>query len=286
MSPQKGLMKITLQRPLMRALLCLGLTMACAVPAQGKVAMMVCHDGGPASTEQAAPTIDAFLRHMEKTAGLNAGHLSGAYHNTGADCAAFMKSHKPALAVLDLATLLRHWDAWKPGPLAHMGPADAMRYHVVVKKNGGATDLAGLAGKTVVSTLAPDQGFLERIALGGTAPSGQLQISQTRRPLKGIRKVARGKADATVVDQEVMAHLGELNLPEELTSIYTSEGLPGLTLVEVGVNAPDKAMVKKLQGALSKLCDGDGQKLCKTFGVRGFVKANKKRYQTLAKRLR
>ena len=275
-----------LVKPLVRALVLLAVTMTMTATAQGQVSMMVCHDGGPASTEQAAPTIDAFLRHMEKTAGLDAGHLTGSYHNNRSDCVDFMTGDKPVLAVLDLATLLHHWDSWKLGPMAHMGPADAMRYHVVVKKNGGATDLTGLAGKSVVSTLAPDQAFLESIALGGAAPAGQLQVSHTRRPLKGIRKVARGKADATVVDQDVMAHLGELNLPEELTSIYTSEGLPGLTLVEVGINSPDPGMGKKLQAALSKLCDGDGQKLCKTFGVQGFVKAQKKRYQSLAKKLR
>lgn len=245
-------------------------------------ALAICHDGGPGSTKQAAESVETFLRHMEGAAELTGGSLSGEYHTTGAACASFVGAQAPPLAVVDLATFLRHRTSWQLTPIAHLGDADATRYHVLVREGGGIAGLAALAGKTAIAATPADETFIKRIVLGGGADT--LGLLFTGRPLKGLRKVAREQAAATLVDAEAFAHMGELDLPAKLISIHQSEGLPGLTLVRVGAHAGAHGdLISKVSRALPQLCSGDGAKLCKTFKIKAFKPASAGRFDALAK---
>ena len=107
------------------------------------------------------------------------------------------------------------------------------------------------------------------------------------RPLKGIRKVAREQAEATVVDAEAYGHLGNLKLATELVSIYRSTGLPGLTMSEISTSGADSSgLVAKISKAMPAMCKGNGKDLCKSFGVKEFTPADGTLYQKLAKRYR
>ena len=103
-----------------------------------------------------------------------------------------------------------------------------------------------------------------------------------RRALKALRNVGRGKAEAALVDQDAVAHMGELDLPHALKSIYRSEGLPALTMSAT----TSSSTVKKVSAALAKLCDGPGQKLCKTFKVKRFQAPDSARLKALSGRYR
>ena len=209
--------------------------------------------------------------------------MVGEYHTSRASCAAYIASAKPALVVLDLASHLHLADTLTP--LAHMGKPDTVTWHVLVRE-GTYQDAAELSAKKVLAVAPKDAAFISAIALGGQADlAASLDLSHTSRALKAVRKLAKGKVEAALVDQDAVAFLPELNLPMKLVAVHTSKGLPGLTMSSVNGRA-DAALVSKLKAALPKLCQGPGKSLCETFKVATFQPANLGLYRALLKRYR
>lgn len=247
-------------------------------------AMVICHIGGPGSTAQARPVLAKFLPHMEQSGGLAKGSMTGEYHTTLSACQAYIKQHVPLFAVFDLATYLGLQKELKLKPLACMGSPTGQRYHLLVRK-GSYKDPASLKGKTLISSHLGDLTFVSRIIFDGKLDAAKhFKIKPTRRPLKGIRNVSRSRADATLVDQMAHDHLAELKLTPPLESIYSSAGLPGLTLAVVGAAKPNPAVVKKVSAALPRLCTGDGKNMCKTFQVDSFTRVKAAAYEALGKK--
>jgi len=245
-------------------------------------ALVICHVGGPGSTSQARPVAEKFMRHVEQAGGLAKGSMTGEYHTTLAGCLGYIKSARPLFGVFDLPTYLSQAKELKLKPLACMGSPTGQRYHLLVRE-GGAKDLAALKGKTLYVTI-DDAAFLSRVVFDGKLDVAQLKLKTSKRPLKGLRKVARGKADAALVDAMAYEHLDELKLPAKLESIYRSPGLPGLTLAVLGTAKPAPAVVKKVSAALPKLCSGEGEKMCKTVQVRAFTRVKPATYAKLLKK--
>ena len=244
-------------------------------------AMVICHVGGPGTTAQAQDGVDKFLRHIEKTVKLKAGSMTGEYHTTRRGCLDYVARKKPVFGVFDLPTYLEQKKSWKISPLGHLGKADSQRYYVLVRE-GTYSSLAALKGKVLISTVK-DLTFVSRVVLGGKLDvTRDLKTRTTRRPLKGIRKVARSRADATLVDAMAYAHLAELKLPVKLKVVHTSPGLPGLTLAVLQVNKGSAGKtIGKITAALSRLCAGDGVALCKSFQIKTFNKARAAVYRKL-----
>lgn len=257
--------------------LLIAVTLVIQAPSARAEALAICHDGGPGSTKQAAKAVETFLRHTEATAGLAAGSLTGEYHTKRKSCDAYIRANAPSLVVLDLATHLARASTTKLEPIGHLGNPKSVTWHVVVRK-GSYADLNALAGKTIETAAPNDQAFLSKLALGGGG--SDLQFKHSRRALKALRNVGRGKAEAALVDHEAVAHMGELDLPHPLVSIHTSEGLPGLIMSATTRNDT----VTRVKAALPKLCDGEGRKLCKNFKVKRFQSADPKRLDALLKR--
>jgi hypothetical protein len=269
----------------MRLLLLLGILVLVPAGASAQ-ALVICNIGGPGSTKQARPVLEKFLRHVEKVGGLKKGSMRGEYHTTPAACQEYIKREKPLFAVFDLATYLSQRKALKLKPLGCMGSPTGQRYHLLVRE-GSYKNLAALKGKKLISSHLRDMKFVSKIIFDGKIDAAKhFEIKATRRPLKGIRKVARQKADATLVDKMAYDHLGELKLPAKLVSIHRSSGLPGLTLAVLGTAKPDKAAVKKVTSALPKLCAGPGKSLCKTFQVTAFSRVKAATFRKLAKKYR
>ncbi len=231
----------------------------------------VCQDRGPGSTKQAAPTIATFLGHMARSMGADPSSFDGAYLNRRAACDAHAVKHGSVFAVLDADTLLAHGVDWKVNPIAHLGTSKQTVWHVLVRE-GTLGSTAELKGKVIQSTAPGGGRFVANLVLDGALSPSDLTLKGTSKPLKALRNLARGKVDAAIVDQEAVAALAELNLPVKLTALAQSEPLPGLTLatIQVGQNVAPPSMVKRLNGALGQLCKGEGAKLCKTLGIRGF----------------
>ena len=245
--------------------------------------LVICHVGGPGTTAQAVPALDKFLRHVEQAAGLARGSMSGEYHTTMRGCLAYVAKHKPVFGVFDLPTYLRQHKRWKIKPLAHMGQANSQRYHLLVR-DGSFADLAALKGKKLISTVA-DLKFVSKMIFGGKLDAAaHFKVKTTRKPLKGIRKVARGRADATLVDALALKHLPQLKLPVKLKAIHSSGGLPGLTMAVLQVHSASAGkLVRKLTAVLPKLCAGDGKRLCESFSIKAFRSARAATYNSLVK---
>ncbi|MBW2730905.1 MAG: PhnD/SsuA/transferrin family substrate-binding protein [Deltaproteobacteria bacterium] len=243
--------------------------------------LLICHMGGPGTAKQAQPVVDKFLRHLERSGGWPAQSLQGTYATRPARCAKLWEQDKPTIVVTDLATYLSHRKTWKLTPVAHMGPANGLTYHLLVRE-GGAKKLAEISGKTILTPMANTPRFIARVVFGGKLPASALTLKHTRRPLRAIRALARGKVDAALVDATAYGYLGELKLPKKLISIYRSAGMPQLTLALAGKSGA--AERKRLQRALPKLCQGPGAELCKTFGVTSFTPAKKALYKRLERR--
>ena len=247
--------------------------------------ILICHVGGIGNSEQAAPKVSAFIRHLEESAGLEKESLRGKYLNTKEECQAYVDENKPLLGVLDLATLLRNAKVWRLKPVAHVGPPDAKRFYVLVRP-GTASNLDGLKGRVLASTELRDARFAARIIFGGSLDPVQFfKPEHLRRVLKGIRGVARGKYDAVLVDEAAFAHLGELDLPVALAEVFRSEPLPGLSLVVFGSPKKEQApIVQRVLAALPRLCSGEGAKLCRAFEVKAFSKAKTADFNRLIER--
>lgn len=246
--------------------------------------LLICNVGGPGTASQAKPVVDKFLRHMEKHAGWKKGALEGAYKTKLSDCQRYIDQKKPKIIVADLPTYLSHHKKWKLQPVAHMGKATAKRYYLLVRE-GSVKKLSGLKEKTVVTPLAKDAKFVSSMVLDNKLDaSKQLKLKYTRRPLRGLRKVARERADATIVDETAHKYLSQLKLPKKLAVLAKSKPLPGLTLTVV--KGSPRSLSKRILKALPKLCTGTGKDLCKTFQIKSFNKANPRIYRKLVRRYR
>jgi hypothetical protein len=244
------------------------------------LAVLICDVGGPGTPEQAQVVVDKFMKHLEKSGGWPSGSLKGAYRNSEAACEKFIDERQPALVGIDLPTYLRRRRAWGLQPLAHMGKVTAKRYHLLVRK-GSFNKLSALAGKEILTPLAKSTRFVERVVLAKKLGEGQVELKRVRRPLKGLRKVGRSQADATLVDQAAYAYLDQLDLPAELVALYSSKPMPGLTLTTTASGRRTSKLEERVFKALPRLCRGPGAELCKTFSVDGFIRAKQSVYRRL-----
>jgi hypothetical protein len=255
----------------MRRLL-LPILMLLASPALAGEAIAVCHVGGPGSTRQAQPSLDRFLRHLESVAGLTANSLRGEYHTRADRCAEYVDREDPALAVFDLATWLGRSDDWGLAPIGHFGAPKAERYHLVVRQ-GSFHDLESLRGATLTSVYVGDNDFTSRIVFGNRVDvSEHFDAQRVKQPLRSVRQVKRGQRDAALVDHFTREHLSEIDPEGELKVLFSSEGLPGLTLGQVEGRAGE--VVRRVAQALPKVCAGAGSELCEVLQVKALVAAN------------
>jgi ABC-type phosphate/phosphonate transport system substrate-binding protein len=100
-----------------------------------------------------------------------------------------------------------------------------------------------------------------------------------KRPLKSLRDVARGEADAAVVDQSVVDSMKELPEAADLVVIHTAKPVPAPAVVVMGNGIADTAALK---AALVGMCARpDGAELCKTLTLTAIKDASDKDYKDL-----
>ena len=247
--------------------------------------LALCVANGVGNTAQAKEPIEKFLRHLEKTVGIKAGSMTSEYHTQLQGCLKYFEQAKPHMAVVDLGTYLSQRAAQKLTPLAHMGGLDTKRYHVMVRK-GAFKKLDELKGKSFYISEA-DARFASQVILGGKLDLTKDVTLKVKKPAKCLKSVGRGKkgkfkADAALVDEMTFKRRKEISGLVELESIFSSPGLPGLTLVVVDSRA-SRDLVDKIRKALPKLCAGAGKELCKQFQMASFKAANPADYKKLEK---
>ena len=233
---------------------------------------MICHSTGIATAEEAQPYIDGFGKYLADKLGWSEGTYGTRFEDTRAGAVKAFANWKPAYASVALGVYLESGDRFKLKPLvmAKVNGKNTNLYRVVVKKGAYGT-LDDLKGKVLTGNLVEDPVFLSRIVFDGKLEADKhFVLKQTNRALRAIRKVARGKADAALVDDIQFVSLKQLPMFKKLDVIYVSKDIPNLGLVYVDGLA-DAKEISRFADALVNMCTDDkGKEICETFNVEGF----------------
>ncbi len=267
----------------------LSLTVAVLLSAGAAVAaphkLLVCYPNGAGSTAEAAPQLEKFFRQAEKLAGWPAQTLSGAYMVTADTCEAYLRDHKPDLALLSLPFFLANRARLQATPLLEVVPRHGEPEVMHVVATNGATALAELRGKRLTGDMLDDLRFVSRIVFDGTLDAKQaFTVVPVRTALKAIKDVHRGGADAALLDHQSFLELKNLPFGSAFKQVYATPTLPGWPLVALGpgLSAADR---RTLAAQWPKVCDGaEGAENCKQMRIGGLKAASDRTYEALVRK--
>ena len=253
------------------------LLVAWAAPVHAEVSserrFLICQAGGVTTADDAKPYIEGFGKYLAKKLGWDADTYEVRFETV--NCLKTLETWKPAYATIPLGDFLAAEArlGLKPLVLAKVSGKTSTRYRLLVKK-GTYADLDALKGKILTGNMVGDAAFLSRVIFKGALDAAaHFVLKQKKRPLKAIRKVARGKADAALVDALQFDSLQALAVFQKLEVIFTSEPIPNLGLVHIE-GAAKGADVATFKDALIAMCsDPEGSEICKTFSLEGFIDA-------------
>jgi ABC-type phosphate/phosphonate transport system substrate-binding protein len=234
---------------------------------------LICHTGSVTTAEEAQPYIDGFGGYLARKLGWQEGTWEVKFANKRQDGNKALSEWAPSFAALALGIFLEQEGPRNLVPLvlARINGKTTNKYYVLVAK-GSATTLADLKGKKMAGSILDDTTFLTKVVFAGELDAAtHFDLKQTKRPLRAIRKVARGKLDAALVDDVQLQSLKGLPLFDKLSVVYESAEVPNLGMVYVKGRAAD-VDIKKFTDALANMCqDTEGKKMCETFAVEEFV---------------
>ena len=222
------------------------------------------------TTEQAAATMDAFARYVEKGAGWPAGSAAAGYDNTVEGGRQAVDAAPPGFLIVPVPIFLRYHDTyrWQPLRFVVTDSGDAQRYSVF---GPPGSSLASLAGAPLEGETAYDPAFVAGVVLGKGAGEIELQLRATARTLSAVRRAAKGEPVAVLLDEEQRKALDTLPQGTGLQMLAESIWMPAGILVAGPAAAP--ADVKALLKALDKPPkDAAAADLLKTMRIRRFEK--------------
>jgi ABC-type phosphate/phosphonate transport system substrate-binding protein len=242
--------------------------------------LLLCLPGFPGTPAQAQPYIDKMLRHLEQKLGKPEGSIAGVYLSDGVEADRTLKAKKPSVALVGPSILAANHKALGMKVIAKVEVSGrSQEVFSIVAKKGGVASVAGLAGKRVSGVVVNDEKFVVNVLLDKKVPMGSLVLVPQKRPLKSLRDVARGEADAAVVDQSVVDSMKELPEAADLVVIHTAKPVPAPAVVVMGNGIADTAALK---AALVGMCARpDGAELCKTLTLTAIKDASDKDYKDL-----
>ena len=253
--------------------------------AEPRFQVLVCYPGGPVKAKTAAPAMDKMLRVLEKLGDWPAKTFSHSFTSKVEDCRKMLQEQKPAFAITSLGLFLEHRQSNHLQTLANprMDGQSEDVYRILVHK-GGPKDLAGLKGKTLSGTVLGEPEFLRRVIFANKIdPSSHFKLQPSKRALRSLRKLAKGKLDAVMLNQLQYSGVKQLPFASELEVAFTSGPMP-LQGLAADSQKTTPAERKKLLGALVKMCGhADGKQMCELFGIDAFVAADPKAYNTVDK---
>lgn len=258
-----------------RVLVPLLLSLLVATPAAAESKrILLCFPGGPGSTADAQPVVDRFLGKIAGLAGWDSA--TGAYYNDMSACAAEMKKGAADVVIVPLDIYLKERAAWKLAPIATLENKETSgQYHLIAKE--GAT-LASLKGKKLVTGLKCDEAFLGKVAFAGKLSTSDYAFERERSPLRAIKNVAKGQADAAILDDNQKRALEGKPMGEGIVVVVSGPELPGAIVAGAGT------VPSGLSDALAKVCQ-DSADLCNEMRIKGFGKVDAGRLAELEQQL-
>jgi ABC-type phosphate/phosphonate transport system substrate-binding protein len=253
--------------------------------ASGSIGILVCYPGGSVRARDAEPALKNMIGVIESIGGWPAGTIKVSFTTKVKTCRKLLADKKPEFAILSLGLFLEYHVKNHLVPLARprISGRDTDKYRILVRK-GSYANLEALKGKTLGGQWLSEPEFLRRIVFRGNLdPTSYFKLSPSRRALRALRKLARGKLDAVIVNELQYNGLSALPFGKDLAVVFASEELP-----QMGVVADKKkaaaADMTRMKKALDSMCvNAEGKKLCSLFGIEAFVPSNDKTYQAVIK---
>ena len=242
------------------------------------------HAGAGANAQNAQPYIDQFLRISESMAGWPVNSAKGQWVDDEKGAEQAIAERKPGFAILDPEVYfeLRKKNALEPIAEVKGKTFNKGHYSLVVKE-GTYKSLADLKGKKLISNHLSSTKYVSKVGFDGKLDvDKEFTVVKTAQPSKPIKAVARGEADAALLDDEQLAQMKEL--APDLKVIWTSPALPPTPVVAFTKNATpaDRAAFAK---SLLKLCqDAKGKPVCESMFIDTFAPVNKAAYTEATKR--
>jgi len=226
--------------------------------------------GAPATAEEARPYVDLLLAYLKSKVG--GADFNGAFYGELAPGLQHLETALPGYGFVSAGVFLVHGAKHKMRPLAQLvyDGERASPYAIVVRE-GRYQGLEQLKGRQLAGGILLEAELFFRIALGGTYAAEDFELIPTTRTLRFLRKVAKDKVDAIVLDRRAVEGLDRLKLPAKVAKLVDTQPVPHPLFVAFGDRAP-AAEQAKVQAALVALCrDPEGKKVCDNFGFDDFV---------------
>jgi ABC-type phosphate/phosphonate transport system substrate-binding protein len=254
---------------------------ATAVRAETPLEVVVCYPGGPIRARDAKPAMDSMLRVIEDTGHWPQGTISAHFTSKMDECHQFIEEKDPHFLFGSLGLYLQNRKKLHliPVALPNIDGRKTDAYRVLALK-GKYKNLGDLKGKTLGGTHLKESEFLKRIVFANKIdPAKHFKIKPSRRALRALRKLTKGKLDAVIVNQQQYKSLGSLKFADQLEAVFTSEAIPliGIVANTSKTSADERA---RLTQALTSMCThSKGKELCELFGVEAFAPVDKSAYE-------
>ncbi|MFH2010588.1 MAG: PhnD/SsuA/transferrin family substrate-binding protein [bacterium] len=242
--------------------------------------LLICIPGSPGTSATAQTYMAPFYRRIESLATWQVGSLQGSYQPTYSGCLSKINSWQPGFAVMSQGVYLEHRKALRLNVIGslQMFAGAGKQLYLVVKK-GSFKTVADLQGKRLTSNHLEETKFLNKVMFGGKIDvTRHFLLKQVSQTTKGMRDVVRGRADATIINDDELRTMNGRSWRNTLQIIHKSPRLPGAVLVAFGkwASRVDLAQMKKVARTM---CAGPGgRKLCRASGIQSAGAATQATY--------
>jgi hypothetical protein len=201
--------------------------------------LVVCSPGSPGTTDEAQPRMDALAKAVTARAGTS---IAVVYDPT--DDGGVTRLKAAGLGMVSLPFFLQHEQ--ELGLHARLQAVakgrPALERWALVTQKGRVKAADGLAGFTLVSSVAFAPAFVRGTALGGFgALPANVKLTQSSAVLSALRHAADGDATAVLLDATQEASLASLPFAAKLEVVTRSPALPVGLVVTIDARLPDKA---------------------------------------------
>jgi hypothetical protein len=206
-----------------------------AAPAQQT--LVVCSPGSPGTTDEARPRMDAFAAVVSARSGTPIAAIYEPSDDGGA-----RRLEAAGLGVVSLPFFLEHERALGlHARLQVVGKArPALERWALVAPRGRVRGPDGLAGFTIVSSVAFAPAFIRGVVLGGFgALPANVKLVQSTAVLSSLRRAASGEPVAVVLDGAAEAQLASLPFAGKLEVVTRSPPVPSAVVATAFARVPE-----------------------------------------------
>jgi ABC-type phosphate/phosphonate transport system substrate-binding protein len=269
----------------MRTLLICVTTFAASAAWAGPRDFVVEHAGVGATTEQAAPYIEQFLKYSEGKLGWS-GLKGQFFPEPSPEFKKFIETEKPGFAMIDPDQYLELQKKEGLTLLATvLGKNQSLGHLSLVAKDPALKDLEAMKGKKLASTHLQSPKFLSKVVFDGKADVEKhfAKLDAKGSTLKVAKAVSNGDAEVGLFSDEELAWL-KTSPYTDLKVVWTSGELPPMSIAATrNAKAADKeAFGKMLLGMCS---DPKGADVCKAMDITKFGPPDQASYDAAMKKL-